>query len=363
MRKRESGIDLIKIIMMLWIVMFHMANHSMVDLISSPLSASWIFEAFCKIGGGVADCTFVLITGLLYYNKKIKIVRIMQLWCEVWFYSVTIGVVCIVTGIAKLSVKEIVKMCFPVIYNEYPFFSAYMVLFLLIPFINRLLDTLTMEQVRKLSWLLFMIVSVIPTFTCSSWIMTSTQLPMFITLYVLGFGFGKYGMEFLRFNRLYNGMVLSIMLVLTWMSEILLHIIGISPFYFVWDMNKLPVVIIAIEIIVVFKNVKVEGNIQGFVETVSKSVFGVYLIHIHRTLKTPLLDVLFDNRLTYGTWKIIPQVFAGALLILVSCVIIDWIRIHTLERMINRPLIYVSNRISEMFALDDNINNDNNKEG
>lgn len=52
MKKRESGIDLIKIIMMLWIVMFHMANHSMVDLISSPLSASWIFEAFCKIGGG-----------------------------------------------------------------------------------------------------------------------------------------------------------------------------------------------------------------------------------------------------------------------------------------------------------------------
>ena len=47
---RYGGIDLLKIIMMIWIIMFHMANHSQVPLSNAPLSPSWAFEAFCKWG-------------------------------------------------------------------------------------------------------------------------------------------------------------------------------------------------------------------------------------------------------------------------------------------------------------------------
>lgn len=311
-----------------------------------------LWKAYAKWGGGIADCIFVLITGILYYNKKIKIIRILKLWFEVWFYSVAIGVICMATGIARLSIKEIIKMLFPVIYNEYPFFSAYIVLFLLIPVINRLLDSLTMEAVRKISWLLLIIVSIIPTLTYSSWIMTaSTQLPMFITLYFFGAGLGKYGRAFLLFDRYYNKTSLSVLFILIWISEMLLHLIGIDPFYLVWDMNKLPVVIIAIEILVIFKDVKIHGNLQRIIETISKSVFGVYLIHMHRTFKITLLDVWFDNRSTYGTWKLFPQIILGAMLIYVSCFIIDWIRINTLERMLDQPIKSVSNKISEIIDL------------
>ena len=49
--QRKYGLDILKIVMMFWIILFHMANHSQVDLNASPVSASWVFEAFCKIGG------------------------------------------------------------------------------------------------------------------------------------------------------------------------------------------------------------------------------------------------------------------------------------------------------------------------
>lgn len=52
MKRQETGLDLIKVIMMFWIIMFHMANHSMIDLTAVPISWSWMFEAFCKLGGG-----------------------------------------------------------------------------------------------------------------------------------------------------------------------------------------------------------------------------------------------------------------------------------------------------------------------
>ena len=354
MSERKSGIDLLKVIMMLWIIMFHMANHSRVDLNVAPISWSWLFEAFCKIGGGVADCVFVLITGVLYHDRKIKISRILQLWCEVWFYSVVIGCLCIVTGIASLSLKEMIKMVFPVIYNEYPFFSAYIVLFLLIPFLNQILDSMSMERQRRFSWFLLLVVSIIPTFSCSSWIMTSTQLPMFIVLYVFGAGMGKYGKDFLWPIKNHQKIFFILLIALTWLSEVVLHMIGLNPFYLVWDMNKLPVVLIAIQIVALCKDVNVENlMLKKTIKTLSKCVFGVYLIHIHRTLKTPLLDVLFDNRATYGTWALIPQVIVGAMIIFVVCVVIDLMRIHSVERLIYRPTVVVSQKLNALLKLDD----------
>lgn len=58
--ERQSGIDLLKIIMMIWIIMFHMANHSQVNLANAALSPSWAFEAFCKLGGGVSGTAYLL---------------------------------------------------------------------------------------------------------------------------------------------------------------------------------------------------------------------------------------------------------------------------------------------------------------
>ena len=51
-KQRKYGLDVLKILMMFWILLFHMANHSQVDLNTAPVTASWIFEAFCRIGGG-----------------------------------------------------------------------------------------------------------------------------------------------------------------------------------------------------------------------------------------------------------------------------------------------------------------------
>lgn len=351
MKRRETGLDLIKVIMMFWIIMFHMANHSMIDLTAVPISWSWMFEAFCKLGGGVADCSFILITGYLYHNKKIKIYRILQLWFEVWFYSVGIGIICMISGVSTMTIKDIIKMIFPVTYNEYPFFSAYMILFLLIPFLNRLVQTLLIKQYQYLVWLLIVIVSIIPTFTFSSWVMTATQLPMFIVLYFWGAGIGKYGDNFILPAKLCNYCVLVITGILVWFSEVILHIIDQNPFYFVWDMNKFPVVLVAVELFILVKKIQLKGAAEKTIRVFSQSVFGVYLIHMHRVLKTPLLDILFDNTSTYGTWKIMPQVLGGALLIYIVCVCIEQLRIHIVERLSEKYIHLIAAKLEDKWEI------------
>lgn len=329
MSDRKFGLDVLKIISMYGIILFHFANHSQIDLYNVPLSWSWTFLAFFKLWGGIGDCCFVLITGYLYHNRSIKLKRITNLWCSVWFYSVLLGMCCIAIGWGTVSYKGIVKMIFPVIYNEYPFFSAYIILFILIPFINKLLSEINLREYKLLAVILFLVVSIIPTIFNSSWIMTDTQLPAFLMLYVIGAGVGQYGRDFVDFGKRERAICLFIIIIAaTWLSEILLHIyISKYSFYFAWDMNKTPVVIGGLLLFYVFLNVTINGNkIREFLPIISSSVFGVYLIHMNRYLKTPLLDVLFDNSSIYGTWWLPIQVLLGGAFVFVVCSLIEILR-------------------------------------
>lgn len=307
-------------------------------------------------GGGIGDCVFVIVTGFLYWNKKTKWERILRLWLEVWFYSVILGVFCIGTGISGFSTKAVIKMLFPVIYNEYPFFSAYIVLYLLIPFLNKLCRELTKEQFQWLLMLLLMVISVVPTFMVTSWIMTGTQLPMFIMLFLTGSYLGKYRITGFKKNR-WNVILFSFSLIFMWSSSFVFRYVGFSPFYLSWDMNKFPVVGAALFIFFVF--LKLDFKLEKAAEWgyyLQTSVFGVYLIHMHRMFKIPLLDRIFDNSSTYGTWLLYPQVILGAIAIFAGCVFIDRVRIEIVERLYMKSVKMVAAKLEAKSGLYININ-------
>ena len=298
--------------------------------------------------GGIGDCVFVIITGFLYRDKKFKWERMLLLWLEVWFYSVFLGVMCIGTGISEISFKALIKMFFPVIYNEYPFFSAYVILYLLMPYLNKLCKELTRKQLEGLLMLLIMVISIVPTFMNASWIMTETQLPMFITLYLMGHYIGRYGITGFQKNR-WNMALFGCFTLFMWFSSFVFKYIGHTPFYLSWDMNKFPAVGAALFIFLVFLQIDIKsGKVSQCAKRLQASVFGVYLIHMHRMFKTPLLDRVFSNIGTYGTWRLYPQVILGAAGIFAGCVLVDKIRIIAVERLYMKAVKKTAARLETM---------------
>lgn len=117
-------------------------------------------------------------------------------------------------------------------------------------------------------------------------------------------------------------------------------------------MSKTPVVAAPILLFLLFLNIEVNNNkIRLLVLTVSSSVFGVYLIHMNRHLKVPLLDVHFDNVLTYGSWKLPAQIIFGTALIFMSCIIFDVIRSKTIEEVIEKLVICIADKIDKLVSL------------
>lgn len=51
-QNKQTGIELLRIIAMLWIIMFHYADHGIIDMIKVPISVNWIILAFARLGGG-----------------------------------------------------------------------------------------------------------------------------------------------------------------------------------------------------------------------------------------------------------------------------------------------------------------------
>ena len=114
---------------MIWIIMFHYSDHGTLDMGTADVNLNWVILALACIGGGLGNCVYVIISGYMLVDKKFTVKRIIKLWLEVWFYSVTIGFICYATGITEFSLRGVVRMLFPVVFNEYWYMSAYTILF------------------------------------------------------------------------------------------------------------------------------------------------------------------------------------------------------------------------------------------
>lgn len=107
----------------------------------------------------IATCAavncYAMASGYLLFKSKCEFKKLVSLWCQVEFYSV---VLFIVLGIkSDVGIKEMISSLFPVLRNQYWYFTAYIVVFLLAPFINKMLLSLSDYEWKKLLLVLFII--------------------------------------------------------------------------------------------------------------------------------------------------------------------------------------------------------------
>ncbi|KMO86057.1 hypothetical protein AB840_09940 [Megasphaera cerevisiae DSM 20462] len=146
---RNMGIELYRVFSMFFIIMFHFSDHGAVAITAQmPFSFNWLILAMGRVGGGLGNCAFVLISGYLLINKEFHTKRIVKLWFEVWTYSVVLGIVAFMIKTEPFSIGSLVHMLFPVTYNQYWYMSTYIVMMLLTPFLNPLFLGMTKMKYR-----------------------------------------------------------------------------------------------------------------------------------------------------------------------------------------------------------------------
>ena len=117
--KRDSSIELLRIIVMFCIIICHFATHGGFKFDNKVIDISRLWWNFIEMGGNLGVDVFVLISGYYLINSKKRgyLFKILKLWGQIVFYSIVIYLFGYLIGLYSFSVAETITslMLFPIV--------------------------------------------------------------------------------------------------------------------------------------------------------------------------------------------------------------------------------------------------------
>lgn len=152
-KEKMVNLELLRCVAMLMVVVLHYLGKGglLAELTGEGLgavgAAAWLLEAFCIVAVNV----YMFISGYFLSMSSFKLSRLLQLWLQVWFYSVVFGLIGAFTGVAAevtIDTHYFLTLLFPISMGHYWFMTAYVFLYLLLPLIGAAVQQMTEKQLR-----------------------------------------------------------------------------------------------------------------------------------------------------------------------------------------------------------------------
>ena len=159
---RMANLELLRCIAMMMVVVLHFLGKGnlLPELSGRDMEVTgyvaWLLESFCI----VAVNAYMLISGYFLCTSSFKLSRLIQLWLQLWFYSVGFGLIGALTGIlteTPFDTHYLLTLIFPVSMGHYWFLTAYFFLYILLPFMGRAVKQMSKQQLQLSLGLLFFV--------------------------------------------------------------------------------------------------------------------------------------------------------------------------------------------------------------
>ena len=291
--KRDPNIELLRTLTMIGVIVLHMNNPLVGKCLLYSRDNSFLYS-FLLGYESIFVCAvnlFLVITGYYLIQKKsVSLIKPILLVSQVCIFSISYYVVLALLR-GDFSVKGVLESALPKNY----FVIIYCSVYLLSPFINRLLNSLNVRQYTVMMGIICFLFSFIPT------LLDSIKELMGINVQGLYpndmFGSG-YGYTFVNFLMMYmwGGFIRTIGEIRTRSFKLLATLIGSIVLLSVWSHFTLwegdfvenssisycnPLIVLnAVLIFILFTRIKIHNNRAGFIiNCLAKNSFSVYLLH------------------------------------------------------------------------------------
>ncbi len=227
---------------------------------------------------------FALISGYVGYHeaeKPHKTARFFDLWCQVVFYCVITVLIFRILKKPDIYIRDFIEAFFPITFNKYWYFSAYLGVFIFMPFINKCIREFSD------SYLTGMVAIGVGAFSFAATVITRYSDPFLlkggygavwlIFLYFVGGIIKKYKIE----NKVRNStLILTVLvcLVITWVWKVfLIDIIG----HGIDDMLVIyispTVLLMSVCYLLLFIKIKIYSPMTKPISVLAPTTFGIYL--------------------------------------------------------------------------------------
>lgn len=335
-RARSSNLELLRIFAMVIIIMSHYSTHGAVDRTAAEFSFNKIVLQMMPFGGNLGNYLFLLISGYFLVGSQFRFKKLCKLILQVFMYSMLALLVQLaVGGSASIGLKALVKSFFPVIFGSYWFISSYVMMYLLLPFLNLLVKGMSQKTHFCLIAVLFFLLNVIPSFTSAETFFFAPALSIYV--FIIAAYLKLYPSKFLTNSKM-NFLVAAFSFLLYVLSLLTFNVIGLKIDLFrtgaiLFGTNfSVLVCFCAIALFLGFKNLNFKSN--KWINSIAASTFSVYLIHDNMFIRPLLWKKVFDNSVYFNTNFLVLHLCITTILCFVACVIID----KVVVALIDRPL-------------------------
>lgn len=285
--KRQSNIEVLRIIAMFMIVLHHFMIHGVLrNAYTTTLNVDTtkIIADLCESGGKLGVDIFLMISGYFLIKSTPTIKKVMRLLLQVWFYAILFFVINLFLHIVPINRGLIVSSVFPFAYGLYWFVTAYVIIYLFAPFLNKYLLSIGKKEFEKLLGLLILITIIIPTFlprsidmawplfACFTFYVTGAYIRLFISEGERSKCFGKW------LSLIMSGIgiltVVGFNLIGKWTG---FEIISTNATYFMLNNSSIVIYLLSFGLLIWFREMDLGSS--RFINLISGATFGVYLIH------------------------------------------------------------------------------------
>ncbi len=344
MIKRNYGIDLLRCISMMMIVVLHIMGHGKIIAATDPESLNYKVAWFIEIIAYCAVNCYALISGYVGVKTNHKYRNIIPLWLQVAFYTVSIALLFQLFDPASIDLKGIISSFFPVIHSSYWYFTAYFALFFLMPLLNKGINAMTKDDAKKLVLAIIVVFTVIRTILCFNIIGTFGTTDIFITnngysvlwlmlLYIVGGCIGKF--DFWKTTKAWKiCIVFWVSILFSWafklhvenpLSEDIKSIVNANSFI---SYISPTIIATAICLLLLFSRLEtLPKTAQKIVTFFAPVSFAVYLIHDNVMVRNMFIKEKFSHLADFNPLEMVLHIFAIVLVIYISCSLIDHIRL------------------------------------
>lgn len=351
---RESNIELLRIFAMMMIVAYHSVRHNLTYIQGTEIHQG-IGAVLLGIGQ-LGVTVFVLISGYFQIDKEFKTKRVVRVYLQLLFYSISMMIICTVFKFAEFNKLAIIRAFLPVSYNEYWFFSAYIILCVLTPFLNKFAKSLEKENYKKMLIIFTVIFSVIYSLLYSSRSYSVGDgnlgaVAWFIYLYLLAGYIKLYKINILENKKTLYILTITVFIIFATLLIFLNQTRNHTAFYWYVKINSIFILTLAVLVFYIFKNAKIKQS--KIINYIASLTFPVYIIHENYLFRETFWSVsnkivpISSNTVTSTILNILCSIFAVFIMAAVA---------ETIRRFIEKQ-IFKSKKVNELLEKSDKIIN------
>ena len=336
---RDSNLELLRIVAMFMIIAHHCVLHG--GAYTNASETNILISYFFIPGGKLGFDAFLALSMWFLVDRQFSSKRFLKMWTEVFFYSVVFAGVSVAFAAGPVGAEGWVGVFFPMIGNSHGFAAAYLVFYLLIPFLNKLMSRLTKAQTGFLLAVVFLmqVVSVVLGSYTQYYQQFPSEIILFVFIYILMVYLKRYPLKMLSFKSVTLGIFVACwgIVFTVWVfynrdttNE------GLRYFWsaFMNNESSLLYIVGGVSLFFFFKNLKIPKS--KVINFIAKPTFGVLLIHDHNFFRYPFWSNIVHTADWYTTaW--FPLIVLGvSAATFIGCGAIELLRAYLLERPLFR---------------------------